>query len=52
MAEEFGISLNMDATKGGIKYQFTEESFNEALQTYGLKNLANALVQRASGYTT
>lgn len=48
MAEEFGISLNMDATKGDIRYQFTEESFNEALQTYGLKNLANALVERAS----
>ena len=48
MAEEFGLNLNIDATQGDIQYKFTEDSFNEALKTFGLKNLANALVERAS----
>ena len=47
MAEEFGPTLG-EATQGGIQVQFTEDSFNEALQTFGAENLANALVTRAS----
>jgi len=47
MAEEFGPNLG-EAIQGDIRVQFTEDSFNEALQKFGAENLASALTQRAS----
>ena len=45
--EQTGPNLSEGLT-GGVRYQFTEDSFEEALQTFGPENLAAALTQRAS----